>query len=260
MDLQPPTFSAFYCTLSLGYSGLQQLSDHSPRCLHFSYRWLRQRSLSIMSKQDRFLQERILHGDNPSCNPRICVCKQIRQEYSLLNGRKYCTRSNLSLIITLTMRHFLRRCKLTVWLDAKFSGSWQLIVHVESYDYWTLVRESSAICQQISTVALFSGIFYHALMGMLSAKFLITIDAVFTAVGFFLHWYTAPSLEGIDWVALRICPYLFTSDWCLAPYRFFCVHIAGSIASIANTVCAVWISEPHFLIAPINTVTIQSGH
>lgn len=56
--------------------------------------------------------------------------------------------------------------------------------HVQPYDFWSVVRESVVVSQQISIVAIFVIVFKHVLDSTLSEYFLISMDFVLALGGY----------------------------------------------------------------------------
>jgi len=76
-------------------------------------------------------------------------------------------------------------------------------VHVNLYEYWDLVRDSSVITQQISTVALFVGTFFHVYYNSLSEYMLLATNAVCAVVGIGLLYVSGASTESMSQFGLR---------------------------------------------------------
>eukprot|EP00898_Chlorokybus_atmophyticus_P006717 jgi/Chlat1/7046/Chrsp56S06717 len=71
--------------------------------------------------------------------------------------------------------------------DESFLASMVFNADVRTHDYWTVVRDSTAVSQQISTVVLLAVMCTYTLMESVLAKSLLALDAAFLTIGFILR-------------------------------------------------------------------------
>jgi phosphatidylinositol glycan class C protein len=81
-----------------------------------------------------------------------------------------------------------------------------LNAHVQPYDYFTCVRESSVVCQQISLICIFVITFAHSLSDMLPVDFLIGTECFFLIAG-----YAVVHLSGKNFSLENVLKDLFTT-------------------------------------------------
>ncbi|RHZ61255.1 hypothetical protein Glove_349g102 [Diversispora epigaea] len=89
------------------------------------------------------------------------------------------------------------------YVDKTFLGELQENVNVRTYDYWTVVKESTVISQHISSIMIFIAVFIYLYLEILSGPILITSGTVFTIIGY-IFWdksisKTDPSYEYKRW-------------------------------------------------------------
>lgn len=67
----------------------------------------------------------------------------------------------------------------------------------KTYDYWSLVNDSSAITQQISTVTIFAVIFIYTYINAVAVESLISFDLLVLIVGYIVRAYSEFSVHEI---------------------------------------------------------------
>ncbi|ORX89480.1 phosphatidylinositol N-acetylglucosaminyltransferase [Basidiobolus meristosporus CBS 931.73] len=73
------------------------------------------------------------------------------------------------------------------YVDSSFLEEMQKNANVRSYDYWTVVRESTVITQHISSIIIFVAVFIWLYHKVLSAQTLIWSGTLSTGVGY-IYW------------------------------------------------------------------------
>lgn len=129
-----------------------------------------------------------------------------------------------------------------------------LTVHVNLYEYWDLVRDSSVITQQISTVALFVGTFFHVYYNSLSEYMLLATNAVCAVVGIGLLYVSGASTESMS----RFGGLGFTSDshgWSAA-YQLWkqVTFFVGTLLGLSPVLRTLYVENPAF---PNRTVLMR---
>ncbi|CAJ0758175.1 16228_t:CDS:10 [Entrophospora sp. SA101] len=107
------------------------------------------------------------------------------------------------------------------YYDETFLEELEKNVNVRTYDYWTVVMESSAISQHISSIVIFIAVFKYLDLKMLSSQSLIIIGSVFTFIGY-IFWdksisKTDPSYEYKRWKTAKGAILFFATLLGLSP-------------------------------------------
>jgi hypothetical protein len=83
------------------------------------------------------------------------------------------------------------------YVDKTFLDGMSKNTHFLPYDYWAVVHGSSAIIQQVSTVAFFMYIFLCAMRGQFPLHFLVILSFILLACGLCLVLLMDSSLRGV---------------------------------------------------------------
>eukprot|EP01103_Thecamoeba_quadrilineata_P020522 TRINITY_DN885_c0_g1_i4.p1 TRINITY_DN885_c0_g1~~TRINITY_DN885_c0_g1_i4.p1 ORF type:complete len:228 (+),score=29.83 TRINITY_DN885_c0_g1_i4:45-728(+) len=108
--------------------------------------------------------------------------------------------------------------------------------NLRTYDFWTLVQESSSVSQQISIVAIFVLVFFYTWESYIPVELLITLDTLLTAVfGYVIHFFEDEEFgDNIFFSSLKTFALLFGTLLGLSPV----LHtLTNSISN--DTICAL---------------------